>query len=109
MSGKPAARGCDHPQYPEYAERFAEDPARFVYHLPVRPRIRGIEDLGLLSAYLHVLDEYRQAHGATLTAGGHNEDIEALIGDIQDRMERLKTDVSATADAAVATDGGEPQ
>ena len=107
MSGKPAASDCDHPTYPQYRNEYGEDPARFVYHVPVRPRIRGIENLGLLSAYLHVLDEYRQAHGATLTAGGHAEDIGTLIEDIQDRMDALKADVSATADAAVATDGGE--
>lgn len=54
MNKKPAARDCSHPRYPEYREEFGEDPARFLYHLPPRPRIRGIDDPGLLRAYLNV-------------------------------------------------------
>lgn len=52
--GKPAALSCDHPQYPEYRKEFGEDPARFLYHLDPRPRIRGIDDPDLLRAYLNV-------------------------------------------------------
>lgn len=107
MTGKPAATGCHHPSYPEYADRYGEDPARFIYHLPVRPRIRGIEDPMLLSAYLHVLDDYRDSN-ADLDLGDHTEDVDALIDDIQARMRNLQADDSPDATAAaVATDGGE--
>ena len=99
-----AARGCSHRQYPQYRERFNEDPARFVYHLPIRPRVRAIDDPELLAAYLHVLDEHPEPESAF-------EDFAQLVADIQARIERLSTadgpDTTAeTSTGEVATDGG---
>jgi len=55
MTEKPAASDCDHPQYPEYADRFGEDPARILYHIDdPQPRIRGLESVALVRAYLDV-------------------------------------------------------
>jgi|GEM_PF-6652632 len=55
MTGKPAAFNSDHPQYPEHADRFGEDPARILYHIDdPQPWIRGLESVALVRAYLDV-------------------------------------------------------
>lgn len=49
-----AASECDHPTYPEFRERFGEDPARVLYHLSPAPRIEALESVALCRAYLDV-------------------------------------------------------
>lgn len=88
---------CDHPSYPEYYEKFGEDPARFLYHFNPLPRIRGIQDRDLLDAYLDVeLQGNRR---------------KAVIGAINSRIIELEDDASVgdQPGAAVATDGGDPR
>lgn len=97
MSGKPAASACDHPIYPEYKEEFGEDPARILYHLDPRPRIRGIKDPSLLRAYLNVEAE-------------RDNPRRAVIGFCNERLDIIQQTAADTGrDAAVVTDGGEPQ
>lgn len=95
MTGKPAARGCHHPTYPEYREKFGEDPARFLYHLDPRPRIRGITDPDLLRAYMDVETDRHEPRRTVIAAC--NQRLEELQG----------LDVVDAQQAAVAADGGE--
>ena len=97
MSGKPAASRCDHPVYPEYKDEFGEDPARILYHLDPRPRIRAIKDPDLLRAYLNVEAE-------------RDNPRRVVIGFCNKRLDIIQqTATDASCDAAVVTDGGEPQ
>lgn len=97
MTGKPAARDCDHPTYPEYEDVFGEDPARFLYHLNPQPRIRGITNPELLRAYLNVEAE-------------RDEPRRSVIAACNARLKDLEQPTADTVEtAAVATDGGEPQ
>jgi hypothetical protein len=94
VSGKPAATGCEHPQYSEYAEAFGEDPARVLYHIEdPTPRIRGLESVALVRAYLDVETDREEPRGKVVAA-------------LNRRQRELET-TSADAGAAVATDGGE--
>lgn len=88
---------CDHTSYPEYKERFGEDPARFLYHMNPQPRIRGIVDRDLLEAYLDVEVQGQRR--------------KAVVGAINRRILELEAQTEADADtpAAVATDGGGPR
>lgn len=94
MTEKPAASDCDHPQYPEYADQFGEDPARILYHIK-RPeaRIRGLESVDLVRAYLDVETDREEPRGEVVAA--------------LNRRQRELEATSADAGAAVATDGGE--
>lgn len=52
---RPAADKRDRPRFPEYEEEFGEDPSRFLYcGVDPRPRIRGIQSVGLARAWLDV-------------------------------------------------------
>lgn len=44
----------DRPTYPELAEEIGEDPARFLYSVDPMPRIRGLETIAKVEAYLRV-------------------------------------------------------
>jgi hypothetical protein len=96
MSGKPAASDCDHPQYPEYAERFGEDPARILYHLDPEPRIRGLESVALVRAYLDVETDREEPRGKVVAA-------------LNRRQRELEAAAPSASGGAVATDGGERQ
>ena len=91
------ATSADRAEYPQYRERFGEDPARFLYHMDARPRIRAITDVDLLRAYQHVESE-------------RDDPDRELIGQISARIQQLtrQRPVSETP-AAVATDGGVEQ
>jgi hypothetical protein len=94
MTGKPAASDCDHPTYPQYKERFGEDPARVLYHIKrPQPRIRGLESVALVRAYLDVETDREEPRG----------EVVAALNRRQRELEATSTD----AGAAVATDGGE--
>lgn len=94
---KPAASTCDHPSYPEYAEQFGEDPARVIYHIDPRPRISGIDDIGLLRAYLDVEANRDTPRREIIAACNHRlNELEAAT-------------IAGEQQAAVATDGGEPR
>lgn len=55
MNGRARAQENNWPEYPEYREKFGEDPARFLYaEMDARPRIRGLESLELCRAWLDV-------------------------------------------------------
>lgn len=97
MSGKPAASDCDHPAYPEYKEKFGEDPARILYHLDPHPRIRGISDPELVRAYLNVEAERDNPRRGVIAA--LNAQLKNLV----------ETVAEAPQQAVVATDGGETQ
>lgn len=62
-------RNTDRPSFERYAERFGEDPARFLAtDMDPTPRIRGIEDVGLANAYVDVarqLDVFERVKTAT--------------------------------------------
>jgi len=91
-SGKPAARDCIHPVYPEYRNAFGEDPARFLHHhLDPTPRIQGIQAPGLGRAYLDVETDRDESRREVVAAC--NQRLDTLIGD--------------AAAGAVATDGGD--
>lgn len=93
--GKSAAKPCDHPTYPEYKEEFGEDPARILYHLDPRPRIRSIKDPDLLRAYLTVEAERDNPRRVVVAAcNAQLEDVDAAAAD-------------GPLQATVATDGGE--
>ena len=87
------ATSADRAEYPQYRERFGEDPARFLYHMDARPRIRAIDDVDLLRAYQHVESE-------------RDEPDRELIGQISARIQRLSQTGDGNPQAAVATDGG---
>lgn len=93
--GKPAASGCDHPAYPEYEAEFGEDPARILYHVDPRPRIRGITDPDLLRAYLNVEADRDSPRRAVIAA------CNAQLEDLDEAA------AGSSTQAAVATDGGE--
>mgnify|MGYP000144456820 CR=1 FL=1 len=94
MSGKPAASDCDHPTYPGYADRFGEDPARILYHInDPEARIRGLESVALVRAYLDVETDRDEPRG----------EVVATLNRRQRELEAAQAD----AEAAVATDGGE--
>jgi len=70
---RPAATNPDRPEYPEYRERFGEDPARFLYanDLTREARLAGLRDPKLIWAYLDVetdRSEPRESVVATLNA-----------------------------------------
>jgi hypothetical protein len=88
--GKPAARDCTHPVYPEYRDTFGEDPARFLHHLDPTPRIQAIRDPGLVRAYLDVETD-------------RDEPRRAVVAACNQRLDTLTSDAG---DAAVAADGG---
>jgi hypothetical protein len=89
--GKPAARDCTHPDYPDYRNDFGEDPARFLHHLDPTPRIQAIRDPGLVRAYLDVETDRDEPRREVIAAC--NQRLDTLTGD-------------AAAGAAIATDGG---
>jgi hypothetical protein len=97
MSGKPAASDCDHPTYPGYADRFGEDPARILYHIN-RPqaRIRGLESVALIRAYLDVETDRDEPRGEVVAA-------------LNRRQRELEAVNPSASSGAVAADGGEPQ
>ena len=97
MTGKPAASDCDHPQYPEYAERFGEDPARILYHIK-RPqaRIRCLESVALVRAYLDVETDRDEPRGDVVAA-------------LNRRQRELEAATPSASSGKVATDGGERQ
>lgn len=84
MTGKPAASQCSHPTYPDYREKFGEDPARVLYHLDFRMRIRGIRDPELVRAYLHVVTE-------------RVEPRQRVVALLNERLRELTEDVEAEA------------
>lgn len=90
-----AATDCNHPTYPEYEDEFGEDPARILYHLDPRPRIRAIEDHELLRAYLNVEADRENPRRAVIAA------CNAKLVDSDDAA------ADSTEGAVVATDGGE--
>lgn len=94
MTGKPAASDCDHPTYPEYRERYGEDPARVLYHLNPQPRIRGIGGADLVRAYLDVETD-------------RDAPRKAVVAACNQRLDELTQRPDATPQPAVATDGGE--
>ncbi len=65
---QPAAHNCHHPTYPHYRDQFGEDPARFLYHLDPRPRIRGITQPGLVRAYLDVETDRSEPRRSVIAA-----------------------------------------
>lgn len=85
---RPAANTPDRPAYPNYRERFGEDPARFIYaNEPLlRARINGLRDPALIRAYLDVETDRDQPR----------EDVVAALN------ARLQAERQP-----VATDGGE--
>lgn len=97
MSEKAAASGCPHPSYPEYEAEFGEDPARILYHLDPRPRIRCIDSVDLVRAYLDVETDRDEPRNKVVAA------LDERLQHLQ-RLERV--DVGNAGPAAVATDGG---
>jgi hypothetical protein len=96
MTGKPAVSDCDHLTYPQYCERFGEDPARILYHIDdPEARIRGLESVALVRAYLDVKTDRDEPRGEVVAA--------------LNRRQRQLEATSADAGTAVATDGGERQ
>jgi hypothetical protein len=90
--GKPAARDCTHPVYPDYRDKFGEDPARILHHLNPTPRIQAISDPGLVRAYLDVETD-------------RDEPRREVVAACNQRLDTL-SDVGGAAAGAVATDGG---
>lgn len=87
-----AARSPGRPDYPRFADLYGEDPAWFLYsEMDSRPRIRGISDLGLVRAYLHV-------------EAARDNPRKAVISALNQRADVLEVETEA---ARVATDGGE--
>ena len=56
----------DRPTYPEYRERFGEDPARFLAFEDPHPRIRGLDSPALVAAYLDVETDREQPRRAVV-------------------------------------------
>jgi hypothetical protein len=89
--GKPAARDCTHPVYPDYRDKFGEDPARFLHHLlDPTPRIQAIRDPALVRAFLDVETD-------------RDEPRREVVAQCNQRLDTLTGDAAA---GAVATDGG---
>ncbi len=67
----------ERPTFPQFRERFGEDPARILHSdLDPTPRLKAIEDPDLLRAYIHVEAE-RDTPDRTLI-GWCNRRIETL-------------------------------
>jgi hypothetical protein len=94
--GKPAARDCTHPTYPEYRDTFGEDPARFLHHqLDPTPRIQAIRDPALVRAYLDVETD-------------RDEPRREVVAACNQRLNTLTSkDAAEAAAGTIATDGGD--
>jgi hypothetical protein len=85
---KPAAKDRDRPSYPELESKHGEDPARILYSdMDPRPRIRGIQSLALLRAYVEV-------------EGDREEPRKHVIAAINQRLQAVQSQ-------SVASDGGQ--
>lgn len=94
---KPAATACDHPVYPEYEAEYGEDPARFLYHLEPTARISGIDNPGLLRAYLDVETDRDTPR----------RDVIAACNQRLTQVSQAESGEEGAVQPAVATDGGE--
>lgn len=86
------------PSYPEYEAEFGEDPARFIHHMNPIPRIRAIDNEGLLCAYLDVETD-------------RDEPRKRVVAALDERLREVRSQrpTPSISSGAVATDGGEPR
>ncbi len=74
-----ASGSPDRRRYPEYIDAFGEDPARFLCTgMSPYPRIRGLESLALVDAYLDVeTDREHPRKGVVAALNQRKADLEA--------------------------------